>query len=96
MILNLIFTLKQIDEIIIKIFQVNFVKKFMKEIINSHKNKGNLQNHLKKSKLHNINSQQDDIMVSFEETSKKLKKIEKKLKLKNKKKSLFQMTPRIF
>jgi hypothetical protein len=62
----------------------------MKEIINRHKNKGNLQNHLRKSKLHNINSQQDDIMVSFEETSKKLKKIEKKLKIKNKKKSLFQ------
>ena len=90
MILNLIFTLQQIDEIIIKIFQINFVKKFMKEIINRHKNKGNLKNHLRKSKLHNINSQQDDIMVSFEETSKKLKKIEKKLKIKNKKKSLFQ------
>ena len=88
MILNLIFTLKKIDEIIIKIFQLNFVKKFMKEIINIHKNKGNLQNHLRKSKLQNINSQKDDIMVSFEETSKKLKKYEKKLK--NKRKSFFQ------
>lgn len=88
MILNLIFTLKKIDVIIIKIFQLNFVKKFMKEIINSHKNKGNLQNHLRKSKLQITNSQKDDIMVSFEETSKKLKKIEKKLK--NKRKSLFK------
>jgi len=86
MILNLIFTLKKIDEIIVKIFQLKFVKSFMKEIINSHKNKDNLQNHLRKSKIQIINSQKDDIMSPFEETSKKLNK----LKIKNNRKSLFQ------